>query len=429
MYISENPLTTLSFLLELSLALARGRRINLAKPFLVALTRTVSCKYDTIPDTGTTLEPTKFIKSFACCSLLSYLEHYIEMVNWKVFLLFSFLWFCIIPSFGWRSCASKRGQSLPFLIQHMMYHFREPYVVASRRKLFLSRQDESIGDPGGGVITDWVVQNLEDSNSRITSRSSVKAGENDTLPENGLVIGNLRILASDTKHTCINDVSSNTIPIRLLVGRNGWGTGVHPSTHLCLEWICQTIRGDETVLDYGCGSGILSIAALRLGAQKCYGVDIEAEALVTAVRNVEMNLVDSSITDVGHLFEPIHTREVLPYGIHSPTGVDICVANILIGQLLRPSMIVALVSNLATDGLLCLSGIRPGDQVDSLKTAYGPHVAWIEEHYAELAASDTPSSIDSYGFDCGVWCRLVGRKIPTLPRSDEIAAMSESAVS
>jgi SAM-dependent methyltransferase len=336
------------------------------------------------------------------------------------FILFAYFCFLSNPSDGWMPPCEIR----PFMSQSSW--------CMSHRRISCGHELRPLSDTvpdGGGVITEWVVQNLEANNSSITSRSPVKAGENDTLPEQGLVIGNLRILASDSSFL-LDDANPDVLPIRLLVGRNGWGTGVHPTTRLCLEWLCQTIRGDETMLDYGCGSGILSIAALRLGAEKCYGVDIEAEALVTAVRNVQMNLMSGSSTeDVRHLFEPMHTREVLPFGIHSPTGVDICVANILIGQLLRPSMVVTLISNLSTGGLLCLSGIRPGDQVDSLRTAYGPHVEWIQDDYAEMAALETPGSIDSYGFDCGVWCRLVGRKTSTQPRSDEITAMSESAVS
>ena len=210
-----------------------------------------------------------------------------------------------------------------------------------------------------------------------------------------------------------------------LVGRNGWGTGVHPTTRLCLEWLCDDaiLQGGETVLDYGCGSGVLSIAALHLGAAKCIGVDVEAEALVTAVRNVELNGYQDG------RFEPLHTREVLPFGIVATgAGVDVCVANILVGQLVRPSMVAAIVTNLAPGGWLCLSGIRPGDQVESLKFAYGDHVDWLDDHYYELASLDTQGSVDSYGFDCGSWSRLVGRKKTSSSREDHIAAMSESAV-
>ena len=152
-------------------------------------------------------------------------------------------------------------------------------------------------------------------------------------------------------------------------------------------------------------------------------MDVEAEALVTAVRNVENNGYGG-----GGRFDPWHTREVLPYGISS-SGVDICVANILVGQLVRPSMVAAIVSNIVPGGLLCLSGIRPGDQVESLKRAYGSHVDWIDEQYGELDASQTASSIDSYGFDCGTWSRLVGRTRTDALRSDDIATMSELAVS
>jgi ribosomal protein L11 methyltransferase len=259
------------------------------------------------------------------------------------------------------------------------------------------------------------------STGRITSRSAIQAGENDTLPAEGLAIGKVRILASESPF--VVDDNDPLLPIRLLVGRNGWGTGVHPTTRLCLEWLCDFVQGGETVLDYGCGSGILSIAALHLGAARCIGVDVEAEALVTAVRNVELNGYEEG------RFEALHTRQVLPYGITTGAGVDVCVANILVGQLVRPSMVAALVTNLAPGGWLCLSGIRPGDQVESLRRAYGNHVEWLDDQYAELAASETEGSVDSYGFDCGSWSRLVGRKKNTLLREDDIADMSESAVS
>jgi SAM-dependent methyltransferase len=278
-------------------------------------------------------------------------------------------------------------------------------------------------------ITDWVVENLESSGSSITTKSATMAGENDTLPLSGLPIGPFRILASEASTASTastsadkvnNDEDDGLLLIRLLVGRNGWGTGVHPTTRLCLEWLGRPgiMYGGEVVLDYGCGSGILSIAALHLGAARCIGVDVEAEALVTAVRNAQLN-------DFGDRFEPLHTREILPYDIVPPANV--CLANILIGQLVRPSMVAAILSNLAPNGLLCLSGIRPGEQVESLRKAYGHAVDWIG--YEELSAKDTIGSIDSYGFDCGTWCRLVGRKRISGSRDDDIARMSELAVS
>lgn len=284
--------------------------------------------------------------------------------------------------------------------------------------LFLQNNGNDPSRQTDSSITEWVVENLEDSESSITETSSVKAGENDTLPLSGLPIGSFRIFASDAEGAKRDQVDG-LLPIRLLVGRNGWGTGVHPTTRLCLEWLgrSDTIHGGEIVLDYGCGSGILSIAALHLGASRCIGVDVEAEALVTAERNLQLN-------DFGDQFEALHTREISPYDITPPA--DICIANILIGQLVRPSMVAAILTNLAPGGLLCLSGIRPGEQVESLRTAYGDSVDWIG--YEELSAQDTLGSLHSYGFDCGTWACLVGEK-RSVSREEDVATMSELAVS
>jgi hypothetical protein len=276
-------------------------------------------------------------------------------------------------------------------------------------------------------LTDWVIENLEDGSS-ITSSSSVQAGENDTLPATGLEIADLRILAAASAYDDDDDASLSSSnndnndkypPIRLLVGRNGWGTGVHPTTRLCLEWLRDVVQGGEVLLDYGTGSGILSVAALRYGAARCVGVDVEAEALVTATRNLALNGYESG----DGRFEAWHTREIQPYGLVPPA--DLVVANILVGQLVRPSMVAALVSNVVDGGLICFSGVRPAE-VASLQAAYGDALEWVET--AALAAVDTTASLESYGFDVGEWSRLVGRKKCT-DRDDEITTMSELAVS
>jgi ribosomal protein L11 methylase PrmA len=272
-------------------------------------------------------------------------------------------------------------------------------------------------------VTNWVVENLESSSSRITSSSSVQAGENDTLPSLGLVIGQegkqVRILPSGSSAVASSEV--DTIPVvRLLLGRNGWGTGVHPTTRLCCEWICSAIQAGDAFLDYGTGSGILSVAALHHGARRIVGVDIEAEALVTAERNLQLNGYESD------RYELLHTRQVVPSDPSiAPGVVDVCVANILIGQLVRPSMVAALVTNIRPGGMICLSGVRP-TEVQALRSVYDPHVEWIDSEYAELSASETPGSVESYGFDCGRWARLVGR---TRMGTVNIDALSELAVS
>ena len=266
-------------------------------------------------------------------------------------------------------------------------------------------------------LTDWVIEGLEVGES-ITSSSASKAGENDTLPPEGLCIDKVRILASDS---LFHDEDDKHYQIRLLVGRNGWGTGVHPSTRLCLEWLCREgiVRGGEVLLDYGCGSGILSIAALHMGASKTIGVDIEAEALVTTERNIAINGFEDR-------FEGLHTREVVPFCLCRPHGADLCVANILIGQLVRSSMVSAILSNVAPGGLICFSGIRPWE-VESLKAAYDNHLEWIDTQYAELSADETEGSVESYGFDVGRWSRVVGRLKENCGM--DLETMSELAVS
>ena len=88
-------------------------------------------------------------------------------------------------------------------------------------------------------------------------------------------------------------------------------------------------------------------------------------------------------------------------------------------------MVSAIISNLAPGAFLCLSGIRP-NEVNSLKAAYSDHIDWIDEHYEELSASETEGSIESYGFDCGTWSRVVGK---LKSGSIDVRAMSELAIS
>ena len=279
-------------------------------------------------------------------------------------------------------------------------------------------QKNALQSQNKSELTDWVIENLEENGS-ITSTDVIKAGEGDTLPRDGLIVGKCRVFAAAAKTDDESNRNDELYPIYLYLGRNGWGTGVHPTTRLCLEWLGNHgVNDGDILLDYGCGSGILSIAALHFGASRCIGVDIEAESLVTAERNIELNGWNGR-------FQGVHTREVLPYEICPPQGASLCVANILVGQLVRPSMVAAITTNLEDGGLLCLSGIRPGE-VDSLKEAY-TGFEWLDDQYAELSATETANSIESYGFDCGRWARLVGRK--KVEEDFFIKQMSELAVS
>ena len=102
-----------------------------------------------------------------------------------------------------------------------------------------------------------------------------------------------------------------------------------------------------------------------------------------------------------------HVREIVPGGLAPPA--DICVANILIGQLVRPSMVAVLSSNVRPGGLLCLSGVRP-DQCGSLREVYSRHFDWEPAMYAE---AEPGAEGKAYW---GRWSRLVGRRGGVLGR-------------
>ncbi len=127
-----------------------------------------------------------------------------------------------------------------------------------------------------------------------------------------------------------------------------FGTGSHPTTRLCLEWLDANLRAGATVIDYGCGSGILAIAAARLGARSVTGIDIDPQALAAAARNAADNGVSIELRSSG---DPM------------PPPADVVVANILANPLrvLAP-LLEALV---APGGRLVLAGLldRQADEI------------------------------------------------------------------
>lgn len=143
----------------------------------------------------------------------------------------------------------------------------------------------------------------------------------------------------------------NAVNLRLDPGL-AFGTGSHPTTHLCLQWLDQNLRGGENVLDYGCGSGILAIAALKLGAGGAVGVDIDPQALIASNDNAAQNDVQAEF----------YTPETLP-----EKQFDVVVANILANPLrMLGSMLAA---RTHTDGRIVLSGILE-EQVEEMNAIY-----------------------------------------------------------
>jgi ribosomal protein L11 methyltransferase len=136
-----------------------------------------------------------------------------------------------------------------------------------------------------------------------------------------------------------------------------FGTGSHPTTRLCMEWLEQSVAANQSVLDYGCGSGILAILAKKCGANPVTGIDIDPQAVESAKHNSARNHAD------------------VTYGLPAdcPAGeFDIVVANILSNPLkLMASM---LASKVKPGGRIALSGVL-ARQADEVARAYAP---WID---------------------------------------------------
>lgn len=131
-----------------------------------------------------------------------------------------------------------------------------------------------------------------------------------------------------------------------------FGTGTHPTTRLCLDWLSGHPPRQQNVIDYGCGSGILGIAALLLGAHHCIGVDNDPQALIASRNNARNNkLPDSQFS--------VYSPQELP----DNSTADVVLANILYGPLIE--LRDTLCQLLSAGGYLVLSGIL-NEQADPL---------------------------------------------------------------
>ncbi len=163
------------------------------------------------------------------------------------------------------------------------------------------------------------------------------------------------------------------VNIRLDPGM-AFGTGSHPTTRLCLNWLQQEVRAGDQVLDYGCGSGILAIAAARFGAGRVVGVDIDDKAIEAARENARSNGVAIELRQSDR-----------PVGEHFP----LVVANILTNPLC--ALAPAIAGCVAPGGRLALSGVLES-QAGQVIDAYAP---WL---VLRVGATDEG------------WVRLEGRR-------------------
>jgi len=144
---------------------------------------------------------------------------------------------------------------------------------------------------------------------------------------------------------------ANAVVLKLDPGL-AFGTGSHPTTHLCLEWLHAELSSGDSVLDYGCGSGVLAIAAMRLGAGRAVGTDVDPQAMRASEANAAANDVAASF--------------VLPDAL-MPGTFDVVVANILANPLLL--LAPALAARVRHGGRIALSGILES-QADALAAHY-----------------------------------------------------------
>ena len=154
-----------------------------------------------------------------------------------------------------------------------------------------------------------------------------------------------------------------------------FGTGRHPTTRLCLDWLDQHLSPGCSVTDYGCGSGILAIAAAKLGAARVQGVDIDEQAVLSSRYNAERNLVAAEFSNADQAL---------------PEPSDVVLANILSNPLKVLAPLLARLT--APGGSLVLSGILPPQAAD-VADAYRP---WFD--------------IEAPAMDDG-WVRLSGTRL------------------
>lgn len=156
-----------------------------------------------------------------------------------------------------------------------------------------------------------------------------------------------------------------------------FGTGTHPTTALCLEWLDGLDLSGKTILDYGCGSGILAIAAIKLGATQAWGVDIDPQALIASKDNAVRNEVDLNNFKLSY-----------PNALKN-FQADVVAANILSGPLRELASAIA-------------ECCRPGGQL-VLSGILEEQAAGVAETYANWFDMDDITSLDG-------WVRLTGRK-------------------
>lgn len=173
--------------------------------------------------------------------------------------------------------------------------------------------------------------------------------------------------------------AANAVVLNLDPGL-AFGTGTHPTTALCLEWLDSLPLQEKTVLDFGCGSGILALAAIKLGCAAASATDNDPQAVTATWQNALRNEVSDRLT-VQHSSRPIEGR------------FDVVVANILAGPLIELAENIS--SAVSDAGFVTLSGVLY-EQVEEVMAAYEPWIKFLPAVFREQ--------------DGQTWARLTGTR-------------------
>lgn len=267
---------------------------------------------------------------------------------------------------------------------------------------FEDTQDTPILEPLPGEVYYW-------QNTTISALFSIKTDRYEIekwlkLKENAGIISDIQcrtLQDQDWERVCLQDIKPIQVGSRLWICPSwetppdssavnlmldpglAFGTGTHPTTALCLEWLEGHISGGETIIDYGCGSGILGLAALKLGAKRIIAVDLDPQALSATLDNAKRNNIPTTALEI-----------YLPHQLPSPPPTtSILVANILLQPLLTLAPLFA--TMVQPKGHLLLSGILI-TQIEHIRGAYSPWFDFSENprtknEWACLTATRRPT--------------------------------------
>jgi ribosomal protein L11 methyltransferase len=229
--------------------------------------------------------------------------------------------------------------------------FGEPH--SGPNKFWATNQIQALFNDSVNIkeIQDELILNFQDIDFKFTASS---VSETDWV----------KLSQSQFKPICIKD-RINIVPswhkinnpklINIILDPGlAFGTGAHPTTHLCTEWLIDNVSKEKKVLDYGCGSGILAIAAYKLGAKMVKGVDIDPQAIIASKENGDVNECN---------IDWLNTNEDFKF------QADLLVANILSSALSVLAPLLA--SYCAPKGKIALSGILES-QENQIKKIYAP---------------------------------------------------------